>query len=66
MQRNKIFVQFIKNSLDKWPVSLEFKGGSVPARSNLAFIVSNRDPSVWYKNDEGRHDDAKRGGAAQV
>lgn len=41
-------VAFMLQLLDRYPMNVEFKGGSVPFNSKFIFITSNYDPTDWF------------------
>lgn len=41
-------VAFMLQLLDRYPLTVEFKGGSVPFNSPVIFITSNYDPTDWF------------------
>lgn len=41
---------YLLQLLDRYPFSVEIKGGKVPFSSPNIFITSNQHPSKWYKN----------------
>lgn len=46
--RGGIDVAHMLRWLDKYPVSVEVKGSSVPLRASRIWITSNLDPAQWY------------------
>ena len=41
---------FILRLLDRYPFTVQVKGGAVPFTSRRIFITSNQHPQYWYKN----------------
>lgn len=37
--------------LDRYPLSVQVKGGCVNWRPRIVYITSNRDPSMWYTEE---------------
>jgi hypothetical protein len=55
--RGDIAISHILRWLDRYPVSVETKGGSVPLAANAIWITSNLDPRQWYPDlDSGTLD----------
>jgi len=46
--RGGIDVSHLLRWLDRYPVSVEIKGSSVPLAATTFWITSNLDPRVWY------------------
>lgn len=55
--KGQVQLQKMLQILDPYPLRLEIKGGSVPARFDLVFITSNSTPDKWYKNEGGDRDE---------
>jgi len=51
--RGSIGISHILRWLDRYPVSVETKGGSVPLKATKIFITSNLDPRRWYPELDG-------------
>lgn len=49
--RGQVPLQKMLQILDPYPLRLEIKGGSVPARHKLVIITSNTHPSEWYPDN---------------
>lgn len=55
--KGQVQLQKMLQILDPYPLRLEIKGGSIPARFTVVFITSNSTPDKWYRNEEGARDD---------
>lgn len=49
--RGQVQLQKMLQVLDKYPLRLEIKGGSVPARYELVIVTSNTRPEDWYPDN---------------
>lgn len=49
--RGQVPLQKMLQTLDKYPLRLEVKGGAVPARFRLVIITSNTEPQDWYPDN---------------
>jgi len=55
--RGDIGVSHLLKWLDKYPCTVEIKGGQVPLKATKFYIMSNMDPRDWYKDiDQGTRD----------
>ena len=43
---------FLLQVLDRYPLNVQVKGGTVPFNSKLIIITSNRSPDLWYKAEK--------------
>lgn len=46
--RGSIDVSYLLRWLDRYPCSVEKKGGSLPLRATNFWITSNLDPMMWF------------------
>lgn len=47
--RGNIMFKFLLNLLDRYPLRVQVKGGTVLFNPNKIYITSNHNPSQWYK-----------------
>lgn len=51
---------FLLQLLDRYPLNVQVKGGTVPFNSKLIIITSNRSPRVWYRPDDHPYEALER------